>query len=150
MQAFWLDDGPDAVIPASLLEAHDVHYRALPTDPAAYQGPLDTLKAARGYVAQDLVTLAPDTPGLAAMEQKFVGEHHHSDDEVRFVLEGDGIFDIRADDDRWMRVVVEPGDLIVVPAGRHHRFLLTERKAIRCVRLFQDAAGWVPHDREVP
>lgn len=63
------------------------------------------------------------------------------------MLEGDGIFDIRSRDDRWMRVVVEVGDLIVVPAKRHHRFLLTDKKDIRCVRLFKDASGWVPHYR---
>jgi 1,2-dihydroxy-3-keto-5-methylthiopentene dioxygenase len=46
-----------------------------------------------------------------------------------------------------MRVVVEPGDLIVVPARRHHRFMLTEKKSIRCVRLFKDQSGWTPHYR---
>jgi 1,2-dihydroxy-3-keto-5-methylthiopentene dioxygenase len=46
-----------------------------------------------------------------------------------------------------MRVVVEAGDLIVVPAGRNHRFLLTDRKHIRCVRLFKDTSGWVPNYR---
>jgi len=45
--------------------------------------------------------------------------------------------------------VVEPGDLLVVPANRHHRFLLTDMRSIRCVRLFQDPAGWVAHYREV-
>jgi 1,2-dihydroxy-3-keto-5-methylthiopentene dioxygenase len=46
-----------------------------------------------------------------------------------------------------MRVTVEPGDLLVVPKDRHHRFFLTDSKQIRCVRLFQDSAGWVPHYR---
>ncbi len=46
-----------------------------------------------------------------------------------------------------MRVTVEAGDLIVVPKDRHHRFFLTETKQIRCVRLFQDSSGWVPHYR---
>lgn len=63
------------------------------------------------------------------------------------MLEGAGVFDIRSSDDRWMRVVVEPGDLLVVPARRYHRFELTEARTIRCVRLFQDMSGWVPHYR---
>ena len=71
-------------------------------------------------------------------------------DEVRFVLAGEGIFDIRAADGRWMRVAVEAGDLIVVPADLYHRFFLTERQQIRCVRLFKDAAGWVPEYRVTP
>jgi 1,2-dihydroxy-3-keto-5-methylthiopentene dioxygenase len=119
----------------------------LATDEARYRAPLDALKAERGYVAEDVVALAPETPNLDAICAKFVDEHTHDEDEVRFVLEGEGIFDIRSHDDRWMRVTVEPGDLIVVPKDRNHRFMLTERKAIRCVRLFKDASGWVPHYR---
>ncbi len=147
MQAYWLNEGPQAAIDPGFLAEQGVHYERLPLDPAAYQGPLDALKAARGYIEQDEVALSPDTPNLPAICAKFDKEHTHDDDEVRFVLEGEGIFDIRTTDDRMMRVVVEAGDLIVVPADRHHLFLLTERQHIRCVRLFQDTAGWVPHYR---
>ena len=91
--------------------------------------------------------ISPPTPNIDVICAKFVDEHLHDDDEVRFVLEGAGIFDIRSRDDRYMRVTVEPGDLIVVPANRHHRFMLTESKTIRCVRLFKDAGGWVPRYR---
>ena len=96
---------------------------------------------------QDIVELSPSTPNLDAICVKFEGEHLHDDDEVRFVLEVEGIFDIRSRDNRYMRVFVERGDLIIVPKERHHRFLLTETKSIRCVRLFRDASGWVPHYR---
>lgn len=78
-----------------------------------------------GYVEQDIVELQPTTPDLEAIGRKFAGEHLHTDDEVRYVLEGEGIFDIRSADDRWLRVVVEQGDLLVVPANLHHRFMLT-------------------------
>jgi cupin superfamily acireductone dioxygenase involved in methionine salvage len=47
-----------------------------------------------------------------------------------------------------MRVIVDPGDLLGIPRGRYHRFLLTEQKTIRCVRLFQDPKGWVPYYRD--
>ena len=113
----------------------------------AYQLRLDALKAEQGYIEQDIVELAPNTPNLEVICAKFADEHLHTDDEVRFVIDGAGIFDIRDDDDRWMRVTVEAGDLIVVPKQRHHRFFLTDSQRIRCVRLFQDSAGWVPHYR---
>lgn len=146
MKATWLDD-PQGEIPLETLRACGVLYEALSTDPAVYQQPLDALKAERGYIQQDIVALSPATPNLDAICAKFVDEHTHDDDEVRFVLEGSGIFDIRSDDDRWMRVQVDAGDLIVVPADRNHRFLLTDAQTIRCVRLFQDTAGWVPNYR---
>jgi 1,2-dihydroxy-3-keto-5-methylthiopentene dioxygenase len=145
MKATWLDRS-EAVGVEELL-ANDVYYTRLDTDPARYQAPIDQLKAERGYIEQDEVQLSPSTPNLDAICAKFVDEHFHDDDEVRFVLEGEGIFDIRSKDDQWMRVVVERGDLIVVPANRHHRFLLTESKHIHCVRLFKDTSGWTPHYR---
>jgi 1,2-dihydroxy-3-keto-5-methylthiopentene dioxygenase len=145
MKATWLDRSQ--ALSTDELLANGVYYAQLETDPVRFQTPLDQLKAERGYIEQDEVALNPATPNLDAICAKFVDEHFHDDDEVRFVLEGEGIFDIRSKDDQWMRVVVERGDLIVVPANRHHRFLLTEIKQIRCVRLFKDTSGWTPHYR---
>ena len=140
MRAFFRDN--NAAIDSNGLEAHGVVYKKLPLDKAGYQPHLDELTKRRGYITQDEVKLAPDTPNLEVVLKKFDPEHHHDDDEVRFLLSGEGIFDIRSNDDRWMRVVVEPGDLLVVPKGKHHRFELTEKRAIHCVRLFKDSAGW--------
>ncbi|MEX1368213.1 MAG: cupin domain-containing protein [Nannocystaceae bacterium] len=148
MNVQWLEPAPNQG-PCTLedLGAAGVHYEYLAVDPEAYQPPLDRLKAARGYVEQDVIELSPQTPQLEQVCAKFADEHLHTDDEVRYVLAGEGIFDIRSVDDRWMRVTVGQGDLLVVPANLHHRFMLTDRKQIRCVRLFKDRAGWVPHYR---
>lgn len=147
MRAFWLDRGETATISTERLDAEGVLYKRLPLDATEFQGPLDDLMASRGYIQQDEVQLAPTTPNLETICNKFKDEHTHDDDEVRFVLEGEGIFDIRSQGDEWMRVVVEAGDLIVVPKDRNHLFLLTESQHIRCVRLFRDMGGWVPHYR---
>lgn len=147
MKLTWLESPDAAIDPIELAKVGVVHER-MAVDPVAYQPTLDSLKRERHYVEQDIVELAPDTPELPAICAKFSAEHLHTDDEVRYVLEGEGIFDIRSADDRWMRVVVEAGDLLVVPAHLHHRFLLTDKQHIRCVRLFKDKSGWVPHYRE--
>ena len=147
MRACWLDDG--AEIDAGTLEGEGVLYRSLSLEPSGYQPALDELRDRRGYGTQDEVALHPDTEGLEAICDKFKAEHLHTEDEVRFVLEGEGVFDIRSTDDRWMRVTVEPGDLIVVPRDRYHRFSLTARRHIRCARLFKDPSGWTPVYREV-
>ena len=146
MKAHWLDSA-EGMIGEAELATQGIAYQRLDPEPAAYRSAVDTLKSTRGYIEEDIVELEPSTPNLEAICAKFIDEHHHDEDEVRFVLEGEGIFDIRSSDDRWMRVVVERGDLIVVPAGRHHRFLLTDAKHIRCVRLFRDRSGWTPHYR---
>lgn len=148
MQLAWIDPQPDyPTLDVEHLRRNGVTYEQLELAGDAYQPTLDVLKRERGYIEQDVIALSPDTPNLDAICAKFADEHLHTDDEVRFVLDGAGVFDIRDDDDRWMRVTVEAGDLIVVPKGRYHRFYLTNSKQIRCVRLFQDRAGWVPHYR---
>lgn len=143
MRAFTLDD--ERPLDAAALAAEGIHTETLPV--GAHDPAIAALMARGGYVERDEVAMRPATPDLAAIEARFSAEHLHDEDEVRFVLEGEGIFDIRSRDDRWMRIVVRPGDLIVVPKDRHHRFLLTAEKTIRCVRLFQDRKGWVPHYR---
>jgi 1,2-dihydroxy-3-keto-5-methylthiopentene dioxygenase len=146
MNVHWLDSDRTAASVEDLRRVGVVH-EVLPASAHDYQPQLDALKGARGYVEQDIIELRPDTAGLDAICAKFADEHLHTDDEVRYVLEGEGVFDIRSADDAWLRVTVERGDLLVVPANLHHRFFLTERKHIRCVRLFKDSSGWVPHYR---
>ena len=146
MKAHWLDKGGE--IPEKKLAEQGVFYAKLEAEPASYRTPIDRVKSDRGYVAEDIVELRPETPNLDAICAKFIDEHFHDEDEVRFVLEGAGIFDIRSNDDEWMRVEVTRGDLIIVPKDRHHRFMLTDSKTIRCVRLFKDTSGWTPHYRK--
>ena len=147
MKVEWLESKGENFDAAELARV-GVLYEKLEVDEEKFQPTLDKLMAERGYIEQDIVELKPDTPDLEGICAKFSGEHLHTDDEVRYVLEGEGIFDIRSADDRWIRVSVEKGDLLVVPADLYHRFLLTEKKHIRCVRLFKDAGGWVPQYRQ--
>lgn len=151
MQLSWLEaQANDAPCTLKDLEAAGVTYAFLSTDPAQFEPQLAQLCQSKGYVARDEVALSENTPNLQGLKDKFKDEHLHTDDEVRFVLEGAGIFDIRSVDDRWMHIEVEPGDVLVVPAGRNHRFLLTDACRIRCVRLFRDMAGWTPVYRHPP
>lgn len=141
----WLEPtAPEEPIDASTLAEVGVLHERLELAEDDFQPALDRLKAARGYVAQDIIDLTPETPDLDALCAKFAPEHLHTDDEVRFILSGEGIFDIRSADDRWMRVEVFAGDLLVVPAHCYHRFFLTDRRQIRAVRLFKDSTGWTP------
>jgi len=144
MKAFWIEE--KTPVAAADLKANGIDYEKL--DVNNYQADLDRIKTANNYVAQDIVELNPTLPNLETICAKFDKEHLHTDDEVRFVLAGNGIFDIRSKDDRWMRVEVTAGDYISVPANRYHLFLLKDDKMIRCVRLFKDNSGWTPLYRE--
>jgi 1,2-dihydroxy-3-keto-5-methylthiopentene dioxygenase len=147
MHAYLLDT-PDTHLGADELAAEGILYWRLPTDETQWQAPLQAIREARGYVQMDQIHLGPTTPDLEALCQKFFAEHLHTDEEIRFVVGGSGIFDLRDKDDRWMRVHVEAGDLIIVPKDKYHRFTLDEGRTITCKRLFQDNTGWTPVPRQ--
>ena len=146
MRAYFLEQ-PDHTIDNDKLAEEGIFYRQLPTDAADYAAPLAELCVQRGYVAQDVVHLGTATPNLDVLLEKFFNEHLHTDEEIRFVVAGEGIFDLRDVDDRWMRVHVVPGDLIIVPANKYHRFALDQAMTITCKRLFQNQDGWAAINR---
>jgi 1,2-dihydroxy-3-keto-5-methylthiopentene dioxygenase len=111
---------------------------------AAYGEQVAALKARGGYVTADVIDVTADTPNLDMMLAKFNREHWHDEDEVRFILEGRGLFHIHAPDGVFV-LEVGTGDLIRVPRGTHHWFDLCADKRIRAIRLFQDVSGWTPH-----
>jgi 1,2-dihydroxy-3-keto-5-methylthiopentene dioxygenase len=112
---------------------------------AAHQQKIDELKAAGGYVTADVIDVHAGTPNLEAMLNKFNTEHWHDEDEVRFIVEGRGLFHVRPAEGPVFAIEVEAGDLIRVPKGTHHWFDLCVDRRIRAIRLFQDPAGWTPH-----
>lgn len=115
---------------------------------AAYQDKIDELKTRGGYVTADVIDVFPDTPNLDAMLNKFSSEHWHDEDEVRFIVEGRGLFHIHPKNAPVFAIEVVPGDLIRVPRGTHHWFDLCADRRIRAIRLFQDPSGWTPHYTE--
>lgn len=112
---------------------------------AAYKPELDELKRRGGYVTADVINVTPDTPNLEALLNKFNKEHHHTEDEVRFIVKGAGVFHIRPADHPVFSITVEAGDQISVPAGTKHWFDLCGDRTIRAIRLFLDMSGWTPH-----
>jgi 1,2-dihydroxy-3-keto-5-methylthiopentene dioxygenase len=111
---------------------------------AAYAGPIETLKAQGGYVTADVIDIHPHTANLDAMLAKFNREHWHDEDEVRFVVEGRGVFHLHPPGGPVLAIEVVAGDLVRVPRGTHHWFDLCAERRIRAIRLFQDPSGWTP------
>jgi 1,2-dihydroxy-3-keto-5-methylthiopentene dioxygenase len=111
----------------------------------AYAAKISELKARGGYVTADVIDVTAQTPGLEGMLARFNSEHWHDEDEVRFIVEGRGLFHIHPAEGPVFAIEVEAGDLIRVPRGTHHWFDLCADRRIRAIRLFQDPSGWTPH-----
>jgi len=109
---------------------------------AAYAEEIARLKAIGGYQAVDVVSMTPDHPDRAAFRQKFLSEHRHMEDEVRFFVDGEGLFTLH-EDGRVFNMLCTKGDLIAVPAGMRHWFDMGPTPRFTAIRLFINPDGWV-------
>ena len=108
----------------------------------AYREDIDRLMREEGYKTVDVVSLNPDNPDRAAFRAKFLNEHTHAEDEVRFFVAGRGLFTLHIGE-RVFEVLCERGDLIGVPDGTRHWFDMSEEPYFVAIRLFNNPAGWV-------
>ena len=111
---------------------------------AAYRTDIDRLVNAYGFQSVDVVSIASDNPNKEAMRAKFLDEHAHKEDEVRFFVTGSGLFDLHVDR-KVYEVLCEAGDLISVPDGVPHWFDMGPAPSFVAIRFFTQPDGWVGH-----
>jgi 1,2-dihydroxy-3-keto-5-methylthiopentene dioxygenase len=111
---------------------------------AAYRADIDRLVAENQFRTVDVVSIAPDNPQREAMRQKFLDEHFHKEDEVRFFVAGSGLFDLHVGDEVY-EIKCEGGDLIGVPDGTTHWFDMGPEPSFVAIRFFTEPDGWVGH-----
>lgn len=104
----------------------------------------ESLKESNGYQSRDLIVLHPNIPNLDTLLAKFESCHTHADDEVRYIVDGEGVFGFVRPDGLQMELTIQPEEYINVPAGTEHWFHLTQTKRIKAVRYFVTTEGWVP------
>lgn len=108
----------------------------------AYRSSIDRLVAQCGYSSFDVLRVERGAPNTETMRRKFLDEHRHSEDEVRFFVEGRGAFYLHVDG-RVYQTVCCKGDLISVPAGTKHWFDMGPDPDFTVIRLFMNPDGWV-------
>lgn len=111
---------------------------------AAYRSDIDRLVAERGFRSVDVVSIAPDHPGREEMRAKFLDEHFHKEDEVRFFVAGSGLFTLHVDGNVY-ELLCEAGDLVAVPDRMTHWFDMGPEPSFVAIRFFTEPDGWVGH-----
>ena len=111
---------------------------------AAYRADIDRLMQEKGYQAVDVISLTPDNPDRATFRQKFLNEHTHSEDEVRFFVAGSGMFTLHVAG-KVYEIECVKDDLIAVPDGTTHWFDMGPEPSVVAIRFFAEPDGWVGH-----
>lgn len=108
----------------------------------AYQHAIDRLVAEKGYQSWDVISMRADNPQKETLREKFLSEHTHGEDEVRFFVEGAGLFCLHLDGHIY-QILCEKNDLISVPAGTPHWFDMGSSPNFTAIRIFDNQEGWV-------
>lgn len=108
----------------------------------AYAADVARVQASGSYPTVDAIRLTPEHPDRAALRQKFLAEHTHSEDEVRFFVEGRGLFCLHIGQE-VLQVLCEANDFLRVPAGTKHWFDMGSAPRFTAIRFFDNPDGWV-------
>ncbi|QUT16489.1 1,2-dihydroxy-3-keto-5-methylthiopentene dioxygenase [Rahnella inusitata] len=111
---------------------------------AAYQHEIDKLVAEKGYQSWDVISMRPDNEQREVLRTKFLSEHTHGEDEVRFFVEGAGLFCLHLNG-KIYQILCEKNDLISVPANTRHWFDMGGSPSFTAIRVFDNQEGWVAH-----
>lgn len=106
---------------------------------AAYQAQLDAL----GYANVELFSVTCDHPQKAEVRAQFLVEQRYSEDHVRLIVAGQGLFTLHVDDYVYA-VRCERNDLLIIPAGMPHWFDIGENPHFVTLRGFDTRQGTVP------
>ena len=113
---------------------------------AAYSKDLTPFMEQGGYLTADVISINKLTENYDAIRAKFLAEHIHTEDEIRFFVDGQGIFWFNLENEPVFNLLCEKGDLISVPEGTKHWFDAGEiNPFVKAIRIFIDMSGWVPH-----
>lgn len=138
-------------LPEQLREKYDLSDAEKEEILNAFKAEIDDISERRGYKAADIISLSDSNPNLDELLKNFERKHLHTDDEVRYIVSGHGVFIIQGKDKNFFEVHLSPGDLISVPENITHYFTLAEDRKVVAARIFVTTEGWVPvyQDEEV-
>lgn len=110
-----------------------------------YRSKLQPFMENGGYKNADVISINENTENYTEIRKKFLAEHTHTEDEIRFFVDGQGLFWFHLDGEPIFNVLCQKGDLISVPVGYKHWFDAgVQNPHVKCIRIFSDTSGWTP------
>ncbi|KAJ3227681.1 1,2-dihydroxy-3-keto-5-methylthiopentene dioxygenase [Clydaea vesicula] len=139
---------PNREVTIGDLQRIGVIYFNFDVDTDGYMDKVNAFAKERDYKNRDIICVSKDKlPNYDEKLKMFFTEHLHDDEEIRFIIDGTGFFDVRNENDNWIRIHVAKSDLIILPIGIYHRFIPDTNDYIQAIRLFKDEPKWTPVNR---
>ncbi|XP_046583551.1 1,2-dihydroxy-3-keto-5-methylthiopentene dioxygenase-like [Haliotis rubra] len=136
-------DPPQYLNIEELYQKTGVRYEKIPESVCDDNEAVERIPSERKYLFHDYMEMDRDTlKDYDKMMKVFYDEHLHEDPEIRLIVSGAGFFEVRSIDDRWVRIHVQKGDLLDLPPGIWHRFVLDDKDYIKMLRLFSETPSW--------
>ena len=109
---------------------------------STYENEINLIKNRYSFQSIDTVAVNLDTINISQMRQKFLQEHTHIEDEIRFFVDGSGLFYIHLND-KVYGILCKKNDILHIPANTKHWFDLGANPFLKCIRFFTNPSGWV-------
>lgn len=110
---------------------------------AAYSHEIKPYMQKHGFLSCDVINVYPQMENITMLREKFLSEHIHTEDEVRFFVEGEGKFWFHLSNDEVLCLLCTAGDFLSVPTGIRHWFDLAPKYSVKAIRIFTSKEGWV-------
>ena len=118
-----------------LTELAGVHlYKVDLDDTMAMKKRLTRVREQWDVCGADVVTLDKNLGDIDTKLSEMSEAAENDDDYVCLILEGEMYYDVEFDDDKWVRVHLQRGDLIVVPKGSYFRCTVTPSNFVKIQR----------------
>ncbi|KAI6184216.1 1,2-dihydroxy-3-keto-5-methylthiopentene dioxygenase-like protein [Aphelenchoides bicaudatus] len=111
-----------------------VYYKVDLDDTAATKKRLSRLNSKKS----DILTIDENVVGLKQMlEDLYKPQECTKEEMICMVLEGSMYCDVEIEEEEWVRIQLERGDLIIVPKGKAYRYTTTPKNFVRLQRFAQ-------------
>ncbi|MFH4975742.1 hypothetical protein AB6A40_002451 [Gnathostoma spinigerum] len=97
------------------------------------------LKLERNLTKEDTFTLdAETTVDFEEKLDELFEESELQEEQARMIIEGSAYFDLEDFEGKWIRVLCEYGDLLLIPSGRQFRLTTTPKNFVKMRRFFKE------------